>query len=246
MFQRARAMITGLGIGAGWMYFFDPQAGKRRRALVRDQTFAALNDAACWFDKALRDAAHRMEGTVAAVQGMLDFSIPSDQQLSERVRACLGHVASHPRLIEVQANQGGITLAGHAPADELENIVSCVAGVRGVRSVDNQLDTQLGPDVTHDGQRRRRIQPSMDLMRESWAPSTRLIAGSAGTVLMLNCLARRTPGAVLMGTLGFGLFIRAVGNRDVGELIEEGTAAAQPMMGKVQGIGRRTAARATR
>ncbi|HQU42321.1 MAG TPA: BON domain-containing protein [Pirellulales bacterium] len=239
-------MITGLGIGAGWMYFFDPQAGKRRRALLRDQSIAALKDAACWFDKALRDAAHRMEGTVATVQGVLDFSIPSDEQLTERVRAGLGHVASHPRLVEVHAQQGHVMLGGHAPADEIEDIGCCVARVRGVQSVDNQLDSQPGPDVLHDGQRRRRIQPSMDLMRETWAPSTRLIAGSAGTVLMLNCLARRTPSAVLMGTLGFGLFIRAIGNRDVGKLIEEGTAAAQPMMEKVQDIRRRSAARATR
>lgn len=236
MFRRARALLTGLGVGAGWMYFFDPQSGRRRRAILRDQVVAGLNERACWFDKALRDAGHRAQGTVAEFQGMFDRSIVSDQQLVERVRACLGHVASHPRLVEVHASEGHLTLAGHAPADEIETICACAASVRGVRSVDNQLDSDLGPDATHDGQPRRRVQPPLDMMRETWAPSTRLIAGGLGTALMFNCLARRTPGAVFMGTLGFGLFVRAVGNRDVGSLIDEGTRAARPMMEKMQAM----------
>jgi uncharacterized membrane protein len=41
-------------------------------------------------------------------------------------------------------------------------------------------------------------------------PGARLIAAACGTALMANCLARRTPSAVLLGTLGFGLFAKAV------------------------------------
>jgi uncharacterized membrane protein len=38
MLQDRGAMLTGLGLGLGLMYFFDPERGRRRRALVRDQT----------------------------------------------------------------------------------------------------------------------------------------------------------------------------------------------------------------
>jgi hypothetical protein len=238
MLKEARALLTGLGAGAGWMYFFDPQTGGRRRALLRDRCTATINDAACWVDKALRDAGHRAQGAIAEIEGMLDLSVPSDQQLVERVRACLGHFASHPRLIEVHAEEGHITLTGGAPADEIHRICASAAQVRGVRSVGNQLDTQSGPDVTNDGHHRRRVQPTLDVMRENWAPSTRLVTGSIGCALMLNCLARRTPGAVLMGTLGFGLFMRAVSNRDMMHLIEEGTEAARPIAKRVQGMSR--------
>ena len=34
---RIGAFLRGIGAGAGFMYFFDPDRGKRRRALVRDQ-----------------------------------------------------------------------------------------------------------------------------------------------------------------------------------------------------------------
>jgi uncharacterized membrane protein len=43
-----------------------------------------------------------------------------------------------------------------------------------------------------------------------WSPGPRLIAASIGTALMANCMARRTPAAVILGTLGFGLFNRAL------------------------------------
>jgi len=42
------------------------------------------------------------------------------------------------------------------------------------------------------------------------SPGARLIAGGVGTALMANCLTRRTPSAVLLGTLGFGMFAKAV------------------------------------
>ena len=34
---RAVAMLAGVGLGAGAMYFFDPRTGRRRRALLNDQ-----------------------------------------------------------------------------------------------------------------------------------------------------------------------------------------------------------------
>jgi hypothetical protein len=229
----ARALLMGAGAGLGWMYFLDPQSGKRRRALIRDQGAAAIRQASCWLDKAFRDTEHRMQGSIAEARGIFDFSIPSDQQLIERVRARLGHIASHPRLIDVHAENGRVTLDGHAPAEEIDCIASCASRVRGVRSVDNRLDDELGPDVSNDGQRRRQPRPPIDLMRENWAPSTRLVVGTLGTALMLNCLARRTPGAILMGTLGCGLFFRATGNRDLGKLVEGSTNLARPIMDRM-------------
>jgi uncharacterized membrane protein len=41
-------------------------------------------------------------------------------------------------------------------------------------------------------------------------PAGRLIEATIGTALMANCVARRTPGAIVLGTLGFGLAMRAI------------------------------------
>src|SRR5262245_31188757 len=46
-----------------------------------------------------------------------------------------------------------------------------------------------------------------------WAPGARLIGAAAGTALMANCAIRRKPSAMLLGTLGFALFTRAVANK---------------------------------
>ena len=39
------ALVGGVGLGAALMYIFDPDRGKRRRALIRDKVEAAGNKA---------------------------------------------------------------------------------------------------------------------------------------------------------------------------------------------------------
>jgi uncharacterized membrane protein len=46
--------------------------------------------------------------------------------------------------------------------------------------------------------------------RAGWTPAAKLIAATCGGALMANCLARRTPSAMLLGTLGFGMFVKAM------------------------------------
>ena len=38
-----KVLLTGLGVGAGLMYFLDPRHGNRRRALVRDKVNSTVN-----------------------------------------------------------------------------------------------------------------------------------------------------------------------------------------------------------
>jgi hypothetical protein len=227
-----RGFLTGIGLGASWAYLSDPQCGKRRRCQIRDQGRSTLRRASCWLEKAVRDLRHRFEGSVAEASGRLGFRTPNDETLAERVRARLGHVASHPRLIEVRAHEGCVTLSGHAPADEIGRIAMGISMLRGVRSLDNQLEEQVGPDVANqDG--RGRIAPPLDLLRENWAPGTRLAIGAIGSMLMLNCAMRRTPRAILLGTAGFGMFLRAVSNRDAAAIIEDSGKMARPIFERI-------------
>jgi len=45
-----------------------------------------------------------------------------------------------------------------------------------------------------------------------------LVSGAVGGGLMANCLAKRTPGAILLGTVGFGLFLRSMTNLPLNRL----------------------------
>ena len=52
---RIGAFLRGIGAGAGFMYFFDPDRGKRRRALVRDQMNAVTHSLENFVDAASRE-----------------------------------------------------------------------------------------------------------------------------------------------------------------------------------------------
>jgi uncharacterized membrane protein len=60
-----RRLMTLMGFGAGLMYFYDPQLGRRRRALLRDQWTHLQNEAGDFMDKARRDLRNRQQGMQA-------------------------------------------------------------------------------------------------------------------------------------------------------------------------------------
>lgn len=60
--MRTTALLTGIGLGAGLMYYFDPRAGRQRRGRVRDKTIRlshAIQDAR---DVVVRDVRNRLHG----------------------------------------------------------------------------------------------------------------------------------------------------------------------------------------
>ena len=205
----ANNLLRAAGLGAALMYFYDPQLGRRRRATLRDGALGASHRASHWLDVAIRDAQNRLEGTAAEFQSLFDSEAPSDETLQQRVRAKLGHVASHPHLIEVRAENGRVTLAGHSPAHETRGILSAVGAVRGVCSVDNRLDAEMPPEARESSHPHPRGTWQAEMLDYAWPPAKRLFAGLTGGLLMLNCMARRTPAAMLLGTLGFGMFLKA-------------------------------------
>src|SRR5438045_2856973 len=89
----------------------------------------------------------------------------------------------------------------------------------GVRDLGNRVQGALhdfGQFVQHGEWpvRQRRGQ------RAGWSPAAKLIAATCGTALMANCLAKRTPSAILLGTLSFGLFARSMESGPTGVHIQ--------------------------
>jgi osmotically-inducible protein OsmY len=132
--------IGSLGVGAALMYLFDPERGKRRRALLRDRVFHVAHSAGEKLDVRSRDAANRLHGLLARTQSLLRRERVPDTVLAERVRSRIGHVVSHPGSIEVSVQNGRVTLSGPALARELDALLSDLAHVRGVTGVENKLD----------------------------------------------------------------------------------------------------------
>lgn len=63
--NRAATFLTGVGLGTGLMYFFDPQTGRRRRALVRDKGIRLAHEAQEAADVIGRDLSNRAQGLAA-------------------------------------------------------------------------------------------------------------------------------------------------------------------------------------
>ena len=214
------SLATGLGVGAALMFLFDPQRGRRRRALVRDRAAHTARISRDAVGATTRDLMHRTAGTAAQLRGAFArHDDVDDDTLVERVRAKLGRVVSHPHAINVTARDGVVRLRGPILSSETPALIHSVLGVRGVREVIDELDEhkQRGDVPALQGGTTPRGLRS-DIWQQRWSPSTRLFAGATGMALMAYCGKRRDPGAMLLGTFGFGLLARALTNLDMARL----------------------------
>src|SRR5437763_16545200 len=99
--DRGLSLLGGIGLGAGLMYFLDPQQGRRRRGLVRDQLTSLMSragDAACCVG---RDLAHRARGVAAEARSLLSADAADARVIAERVPRAAGRVGAHPSAMAV-------------------------------------------------------------------------------------------------------------------------------------------------
>lgn len=220
MMMRDRAgVLTGFGAGLGLMYFLDPERGRRRRALVRDQVAHAASVTSDAAGTISRDVAHRTSGTVATVRGALLRGQVDDEVITERVRAKLGRVVSHPRAVTVTTADGIVTLRGPILRHEVDRLLRTVEKVAGVRDVVNELDEHKAADNVPSLQGGSTPQaPQPDILQRRWSPATRVVTGSSGLALATYGLSRRTMPGALAAAAGIGLLARAATNLDLRRL----------------------------
>jgi hypothetical protein len=169
-----------MAIGAVAAMILDPSRGARRRALFRDKAVLATRKTGDAVDTTMRDLANRTRGFAAETRGWIAERAVDDERLLERVRARLGRVSSHPRAIDVEVQGGQVTLRGPVLSAEAQDLLSMAAGVRGVRSVINELEPHDSPEGVPALQGGGRVAgPRLDLLQSHWAPATRALVGAA-------------------------------------------------------------------
>jgi uncharacterized membrane protein len=215
--------LCGMGVGAGLMFMFDPVRGRRRRALLRDQLVHAGYMLARATRTTSRDLSHRAQGILAESSHLFQHGEVSDDILARRIRAKMGRSVSHPHAISVTVSNGRVILNGLVLADEVNRLLSGLASVRGVKAIDNQLKAHSQAEGVPGLQGGRpRSGDRFLLMQDNWAPAERLLAGLTGGALMANCLLRRSPLSITLGTVGFGLFMRGATNMEMKNLLGVG------------------------
>lgn len=131
----------GTALGALLAYFFDPQNGRRRRAMLVDRAGAVARSGG-------RQAAHAGTGVSAQAYGVAqqvkhrqeepkDFD---DATLADKVRTEIFRDADAPKGdVVVNVQDGIVQLRGEVEPQLIEDLVAQTRKVQGVRDVENLL-----------------------------------------------------------------------------------------------------------
>jgi uncharacterized membrane protein len=219
--MKLKTLVTTIGLGAGLMYFMDPEQGARRRAMVRDKANSFVNDIDVSIEKALEDTRNRARGVLSEMTARLSDEGAPDWILEERVRSHLGRLARHARAVTVRADGGRIYLSGPVLREDEDAVVKAALRTRGVYGVENQLQVFDNPEsipslqVEPSPQR----QPRPDWQQQNWSPATRLLSSVGGSLLTLYGLTRRGVAKPVLSTAGLVLTARGMTNLDTRSLL---------------------------
>jgi uncharacterized membrane protein len=221
--NKAMTMIGGFGLGAGLMYMFDPDRGKRRRAQVRDKARHLTNKTDDAIGKTSRDIANRVSGLLAEAESLFTSGQASDEVLAARVRSKLGRVVSHPSSIEVKVTDGQVILSGPILAREVDDLLASASAIKGVAGVENRLQVHEQPGSVsglQDGT--MNLGEQCALMHTNWSPTTRLLVGAASGALVVYGAKRRGLVGAAIGPVGLAMLSRALTNLEIKRIVGMG------------------------
>jgi hypothetical protein len=151
----------------------------------------------------------------------------SDEILTDRVRTVLGRVISHPRSVEISAENGWIAVEGAILAFEERRLLNRIRKVRGVRGIHNNLEVFRSADHISRLQGGVPRQERFELMQTNWSPAARFFGVAGGAAAALYAWRRRDIAGVAPGILGLVLATRAVTNKDLTHLLCKQLSSAE-------------------
>lgn len=145
-------LLKFASLGAALAYFFDPQNGRRRRALAQDRLPAFFRSSARRAEQLGRGAQSQAYGVTQKVKHRKeeDKPQPDDVTLARKVETEIFRGAEVPKgQINVNAENGIVVLRGEIERPDLiEELEQKARKVQGVREVENLLHTPGTPAPT--------------------------------------------------------------------------------------------------
>lgn len=219
--------LTAFTAGAATATLLDPKSGNRRRARLRDKMDRLQTRFGRTAGKAGRDAANRARGLIHEGRNRFGSDDASDEVLHDRVRSELGHAVANPSAIEVEVEEGVVTLTGPILEDEADATVILVSHVQGVDDVVDRLERHSrAEDISALQGRERRTGLRPDFLQENWSPATRFLFGAGGAALLAVALKRRDTLSMVLGAGGGALLARSVANKSLTDLAGAGEGTA--------------------
>ena len=205
--------LGSLGLGALIMYLFDPQAGRRRRASVRDKIRRGKNKTLDAIVIA-RDFKNRIIGLAAETRRLMHAEEVTDEVLAERIRSKLGGLVSHPSSVQVKVENRTAILSGPILTAEAEHLINHITSMRHVASVENRLEMHERGESIPGLQGKAGVR-ARNRMQVNWSPTTRFIAGMVGATLALYGAKKLNLFGTAVATVGAGVLARALWNKRV-------------------------------
>ncbi|HVL39578.1 MAG TPA: BON domain-containing protein [Fimbriimonadaceae bacterium] len=203
-------LLAGAALGAAAMYLLDPDRGRTRRAMIGQRAGRLAREQRDALDASFRDARNRLVGKWHQAASRFHHDDVSDAALVARVRSEMGRHIAHPSAVMVECHDGVVTLSGDVLADEVEALMSCARGVRGVKGVANRLtvhhDAMAVPALQGDGHHQARTNGGL-------VPGAALAVAAAGVGLAIYGAARRDYAGAAVGAAGVGMAVK--GGRDM-------------------------------
>jgi hypothetical protein len=125
------------------LHFLDPKRGRHDRAILRDRSLRAIRRATHQAEVSARGFQQRVRGRAARLKSQAFNEPVTDDLLVRRAAAALGRLVSDPHQVGLTADEGKLIVTGFIPASELKHSLEALAKVRGVKSVETQLDSEL-------------------------------------------------------------------------------------------------------
>jgi osmotically-inducible protein OsmY len=138
-----RKLLGLIGLGAALTYFFDPQQGRRRRAMAQDRIAGFFRQRARKAEQLSRSASAQAEGMVQKAKHLQEEPKPQpdDVTLARKVETEIFRDAEVPKgQINVNAENGKVVLRGEVGQPEMiRDLEDRARKVQGVQDVENLL-----------------------------------------------------------------------------------------------------------
>ncbi len=138
------------GIGAGLMFFFDPQQGNRRRKIFVDRTGGLFRGGVRRTSRVGRGVAAEAYGVTQKVTHMREEEKELDDvTLARKVETEIFRDADAPKgQVDVNVVDGVVYLRGEVEEDMIKDLENAARKVAGVKDVENLLHTPGTPAPT--------------------------------------------------------------------------------------------------
>jgi osmotically-inducible protein OsmY len=143
--SRLITLLLGAAAGAAAAHFLDPQSGKRRRNVARDQALAKARQGKEQFARRADHAAGKAKGAAAdampSMPGKHKVEDVDDVTLAHKVETEIFRDADAPKgAVSVNVDAGTVYLRGVVADDEwIERLAAEAGRVNGVKGVKNLL-----------------------------------------------------------------------------------------------------------